>query len=203
MSESGAAAHGATTVQTPHLGALVQRTTDLEESPFQNMHAVTAPMDDTGKVVPHQVFFRVLVGRAKDWQACLVQRTQDWSDVPDGSAPDWVLGGPWPPRQTDWLQYPATDRPAVYWFTGLHRQPDEDTWLPDAFVGHTLDTYENGSMSTLYYDDNAGDLDADDLIVEVAVVHVGPLEDVRPGAKQAEIASRVAEAVASRTSKLA
>jgi len=37
-------------------------------------------------------------------------------------------------------------------------------------VGHAYDIYDNGTLSTVHYDDTGGDQDMNDLILEVAVV---------------------------------
>lgn len=193
MSEQTEMASEVLSPRTPHLGTHVRREREFTESPTRNMYAVSAPTDDDGRVVPHQVFFRVLVGRAENWQACLVQRTRDRAQVPDGSAPDWVLGGARPTRQTDWLQYAPTDAFGRYWFTGVHRVHDGEDWRPDIFVGYTRDAFEQGTLTTIYYDDTAGDLDADDLVIEVAVVRLPSFEPIRAGAEQAEIAKEVSD----------
>lgn len=186
--------------QSPHVGPLKRRIQDFKESPFRNMHCVEAPLTDEGQVVPHQTFFRILVGRAENWQACLVRRTRAWKDVPDGSIPDWVLGGPWPTVQTDWLWYPPTDRQALYWFTGVHSPPGGGNWRPDHFTAYSVDQHEGGTVATVYFDDTLGDLDADDLIVEVAVVFLDRSDAVRPVEGQSNIAAEVAKAVEARTS---
>jgi hypothetical protein len=38
-------------------------------------------------------------------------------------------------------------------------------------VGHSYDRYDNGTLSTVGWDDTGGDLDYDDLTMEVAVVY--------------------------------
>ena len=38
-------------------------------------------------------------------------------------------------------------------------------------TGHSYDIYDNGTLSTVGWDDTGGDRDMDDLIVEVAVVY--------------------------------
>jgi hypothetical protein len=53
---------------------------------------------------------------------------------------------------------------------GQHRNPASRPWRPDAFVGHSYDIYDNGTLSTVQYDDTGGDQDFNDFILEVAVV---------------------------------
>jgi hypothetical protein len=43
-------------------------------------------------------------------------------------------------------------------------------WQPDALVCHNYDIYENGTLSTVQYDDTGADRDFNDLVLEVAIV---------------------------------
>ena len=61
--------------------------------------------------------------------------------------------------------------PKDYWFLGEHRDPSGGTWTHDAAVGHSFDIYDNGTLSTVGWDDTGGDLDYNDVIMEVAVVY--------------------------------
>jgi hypothetical protein len=87
------------------------------------------------------------------------------------SPPDWTLGGDYlrhTPRTGSSTPQPG---PQIYWFAGEYRNPSQAAWQRDAAVGHSYDIYDNGTLSTVGWDDTGGDRDMDDLIVEVAVVY--------------------------------
>jgi hypothetical protein len=58
-----------------------------------------------------------------------------------------------------------------YWFSGEHRNPAQPNWQGDAAVGHKFDIYDNGTLSTVGFDDTGGDRDFDDFVLEVAIVY--------------------------------
>lgn len=85
--------------------------------------------------------------------------------------PDLLLGGDYRPYPSDWVRFPVQWGPKDYWFAGEHRNPSQANWERDASVGHSFDRYDNGTLSTVGWDDTGEDLDHDDLILEVAVVY--------------------------------
>jgi hypothetical protein len=84
--------------------------------------------------------------------------------------PDFILGGDFAPSPSEWFRYPMQTGTRFYWFFGQHRNPALGPWRPDAFVGHIYDIYDNGTLSTVHFDDTGGDKDMNDLILQVAVV---------------------------------
>ncbi|KAA3643877.1 MAG: hypothetical protein DWQ07_17325 [Chloroflexi bacterium] len=84
--------------------------------------------------------------------------------------PDWILGGEYTPRPSDWSRYPTQSGARYYWFFGQHRDPAVEGWQADAQVGHIYDIFENGTLSTVHYDDTGADRDNNDLVLQVAVV---------------------------------
>jgi hypothetical protein len=87
-----------------------------------------------------------------------------------GAPPEWVLGGDFRPYPSEWLKYPPQNEGRMYLFAGEHRNPAQPAWRWDGAVGHTYDIYDNGTLSTVHWDDTGGDRDFDDFVVEVAVV---------------------------------
>jgi hypothetical protein len=161
---------------TPDLGCFVRRKHELETEPF-NIHVEFAPSIDQADAI-QQCYFRVLCGKAAFFQRALVFMTADASVPPpilEHFPPDWVLGGDFTPHPSDWLRFPAQTGQRFYWFFGQHRNPAAGPWAPDAFVGHTYDIYDNGTLSRVHYDDTGGDRDMNDLILEVAMVKRRPL----------------------------
>ena len=59
----------------------------------------------------------------------------------------------------------------TYWFRGDYRNPAAPDWKTDAGVGHSFDIYDNGTLSTVGWDDTGGDRDYNDLVLEVAIVY--------------------------------
>jgi hypothetical protein len=116
----------------------------------------------------HQVYFRVMCGEAAYFQRCHVYLSDMW--VPPGWPGDALLGGDHTPRPSDWEKFPVQTRPRRYFFHGEHRNPATSTWHRDAAVGHAYELYENGTLSRVGWDDTGGDMDLNDLTVEVAVV---------------------------------
>ncbi|HEX4438463.1 MAG TPA: hypothetical protein VH854_00240 [Thermoanaerobaculia bacterium] len=156
---------------TPDLGCFVRRKHELETEPF-NVHVEFQPSIDQPQL-RQQVYFRVLCGKAAHFQRALVLMTFDANIPPQvlqNFPPDFVLGGDFTPSPSEWFRYPMQTGTRFYWFFGQHRDPAAGGWQPDAFAGHTYDIYDNGTLSTVYYDDTGVDKDMNDLILEVAVV---------------------------------
>jgi hypothetical protein len=156
---------------TPDLGCLVRRKHPLETEAF-NVHVEFQPSIDLPDL-RQQVYFRIVCGKAAFFQRVLVLMTVDASIPPpilQNFPPDFVLGGDFTPAPSEWFRYPMQAGTRFYWFFGQHRDPAAGSWRPDAFVGHTYDIYDNGTLSTVHFDDTGGDRDMNDLILEVAVV---------------------------------
>jgi hypothetical protein len=158
---------------TPDLGCLVRRKHGLEVEPGSaNIHVEFMPSIELQPRF-HQTYFRVKCGHAAFFQRCLVFKTRDLSipgPILQNFPPDFVLGGDRTPGPSDWQHYPVSSGPSVYWFIGQHRNPAQAQWRPDAITGHVFDIYENGTLSTVHYDDTGGDGDMNDFILEVAIV---------------------------------
>lgn len=90
--------------------------------------------------------------------------------IPPGFPGDALFGGDHRPRPSDWEKFPVQARVRRYFFRGEYRNPSQQTWNSDSAVGHSYDIYENGTLSRVGWDDTWGDMDMNDLIVEVAVV---------------------------------
>lgn len=136
---------------TPDLGCFVRRKHGFERG-FRNIHVEFNPSVDFSPAY-HQ--------------------TPDTSVPPpvlQNFPPDWVLGGEYTPRPSDWYRYPTQSGERFYWFFGQNRNPAGAAWQADARVGHSYDIYENGTLSTVRYDDAGGDLDFNDLVLEIAIV---------------------------------
>ena len=117
---------------TPDLGCFVRRKHGLETEPF-NIHVEFTPSIDL-PVQRHQVYFRVICGKAAFFQRALVFMTTDASipgPILENFPPDWVLGGDFTPHPSDWLRYPIQLGQRLYWFFGQHRNPAAGTWRPD------------------------------------------------------------------------
>lgn len=160
------------TPDTPDLGCLVRREHDLEKDFDFHMWSELSGVVHRH----HQVYFRVKCGSAAFHQRCAVYMSNDFV-VPGtpitatlGGA---MLGGEFPPRPSDWQKFPVQQIPRQYWFHGEHRNPNAGSWSRDAMVGHSFDTYEHGTLSTVGWDDTGSDADLNDLIVEVAVLDRG------------------------------
>jgi hypothetical protein len=157
----------------PDLGCFVRRKHGLQtDDDYQNIHVEFNPSIDFAPEY-HQLYFRVMCGSAGFYQRCLVYMTNDAQLPPSvllSRPPDWVLGGDYTPHPSDWLKYPTQRGTRLYWFFGQHRNPAGGSWQADALVGHAYDIYENGTLSTVYFDDTGGDRDLNDLILEVALV---------------------------------
>lgn len=156
---------------TPDLGCFVRRKHEFERG-FRNIHVEFNPSVDFSPPY-HQTYFRVMCGDAAFFQRCFVYMTPDTSIPPpilQNFPPDWVLGGEYAPRPTEWYKYPTQAGERFYWFLGQHRNPASAAWQADAAVGHSYDLYENGTLSTIRYDDAGGDLDFNDFVLEIALV---------------------------------
>jgi hypothetical protein len=175
---------------TPDLGCLVRRKHELEvELGSANIHVEFMPSIELQPRF-HQTYFRVKCGSAAFFQRCLVFKTPGL-DIPgpvlEDLPPDFVLGGDRTPGPSDWQRYPVASSDAVYWFFGQHRNPTTAQWRPDASVGHVFDIYQNGTLSTVQYDDTGGDDDMNDFILEVAiVVRRRLLDTIAPATGQAQ-----------------
>jgi hypothetical protein len=133
----------------------------------------------------HQTYFRVKCGHAAFFERCLVFRSANFNG-PLGP-PDWLLGGDFTPHPSDWLRYPTQGGLGVYWFFGQFRDPASTSWQADAVVGHIYDIYDNGTLSTVQYNDTGGDSDLNDLILEVAIVKREPTNLTEVQGQQAAV----------------
>jgi hypothetical protein len=180
---------------SPDLGCFVRRKHGLEvETGAENIHVELNPSIDFHPAY-HQLYFRVICGEAAYYQRCFVYMTSDLSIPPPVLAsfpPDWVLGGEYTPRPSDWQRYPTQSGERFYFFVGQHRNPSESTWAPDALVGHSYDIYENGTLSTIYHDDTGGDRDLDDFVLEAAVVGRSSWKAIAQAPDQEVVTERVA-----------
>jgi hypothetical protein len=160
---------------TPDLGCFVRRKHEFQtdsDVDFQNVHVEFNPSIDFSPS-HHQMYFRVMCGEAAFFQRCLVYMTVNTQIPPpvlQNFPPDFVLGGDYTPRPSEWNRYPTQSGERFYWFFGQHRNPATSTWQADALVGHSYDIYENGTLSIVRYDDTGGDRDFNDLVLEVAIV---------------------------------
>jgi hypothetical protein len=164
------------TPNSPDLGCFVERKHAFEvdgDWPFWMEFAPWEFVNGVPQYIPHQVYARAVCG-----DAAYYQRIKAYM-APSGTAPfsllglppDHVLGGDFRPRPGDWVKYPVQSGAKDYWFIGEYRNPATTTWQLDASVGHSFDQYQNGTLSTVGWDDTGGDLDRNDLIMEVAVVY--------------------------------
>jgi hypothetical protein len=156
---------------TPDLGCFVRRKHGLQTEPF-NIHVEFQPSIDLPEQ-RQQVYFRVVCGKAAFFQRVLVFMTPDANIPPpvlETFPPDFVLGGDFTPSPSEWFRYPMQTGNRIYWFFGQHRNPASGPWRPDELAGHSYDIYDNGTLSTVQYDDTGGDADMNDFIIEVAVV---------------------------------
>lgn len=161
------------TPNAPDLGCFVRRKHELEiEESFNNIHLELNPSIDFNPRY-HQLYFRVTCGEAAFFQRCLVYMRTDLSIPPPilpAFPPDWILGGEYTPHPSDWQKYPTQSGERFYWFIGQHRNPSGGSWMADVLVGHTYDIYENGTLSTIRYDDTGADRDMNDFVLEAAIV---------------------------------
>jgi hypothetical protein len=157
----------------PDLGCFVRRKHELErDDDFQNLHVEFNPSIDFSPQY-HQCYFRVICGQAAFFQRCLVYMTADTTvpaPVLQTFPPQFVLGGDYPPRPSDWFKFPTQLGARIYWFFGQHHAPATTAWTTDFGVGHIYDIYQNGTLSTVRYDDTGGDQDFNDFVLECAIV---------------------------------
>lgn len=158
---------------TPDLGCFIRRKHEFQlDGDFQNLHVEFNPSIDFNPPY-HQIYFRVMCGEAAFFQRCLVYMTTDASipaPILQTFPPNFVLGGDYTPRPSEWFQFPTQSGQRIYWFFGQHRNPATSVWRADAGVGHSYDIYENGTLSIVRYDDTGGDQDFDDFVLEIAIV---------------------------------
>jgi hypothetical protein len=69
-------------------------------------------------------------------------------------------------------------------------------------IGHSYDIYENGTLSTVRYDDTGGDRDFNDLVLEVAVVGRRSWKDLIQAKDQVEVNTRIKKLGLPRLKKL-
>jgi hypothetical protein len=165
-----------TTPNTPDLGCFVRNEHGFEVDSNFFFWPEFAPweiVNDQLVVIPHQIYARIKCG-----EAAFFQRVRAWMAPFNtnpiallGVPPDFVLGGDQTPYPSDWVKFPVQSGLKDYWFMGEHRNPNGGSWTGDASVGHSYDRYTNGTLSTVGWDDTGGDLDYDDLQMEVAVVY--------------------------------
>lgn len=177
---------------TPDLGCFVRRKHEFEidtDVDFLNVHVEFNPSIDFSPPF-HQTYFRVMCGEAAFFQRCLVYMTVDAQIPPpvlQTFPPNFVLGGDFRPRPSDWSRFPTQSGERFYWFFGQHRNPATSTWQVDALVGHSYDIYENGTLSIVRYDDTGGDRDFNDLVLEVAIVGRRSWRDIVQAKDQAAV----------------
>jgi hypothetical protein len=181
---------------TPDLGCFVRRKHEFRTDPdvdFQNVHVEFNPSIDFNPLY-HQTYFRVMCGEAAFFQRCLVHMTVDAQIPPpilQNFPPDFVLGGNFTPRPSEWNRYPTQSGERFYWFFGQHRNPASTTWQADSLVGHSYDIYENGTLSIVRYDDTGGDRDFNDLVLEVAIVGRRSWRDLIQAKNQAAVNAKI------------
>jgi hypothetical protein len=160
------------TPNTPDLGCFVRRNHEFQVDGEFPLWAEFAPWTTAEGIIPHQVYFRVICGRAAFHQRVKVWMRPELDPfIFGGIDPDHVLGGDFRPRPSDWTKSPPHRSNLSYWFRGEHRNPAAGVWGPAAAAGHSFDVDDNGTLSTARWDDTGGDRDFNDIIVEVAVVH--------------------------------
>jgi hypothetical protein len=158
------------TPNTPDLGCFVRQKHGFQED-GTFLWAEFAPWTIEDGILPHQCYFRVKCGKAAFFERVKVTMRLDFDPlIYAGIDPDWVLGGDYRPYPSDWYKFPPQRNNMTYWFRGDYRNPSQANWVTDAAVGHTFDIYDNGTLSTVYWDDTGGDRDFNDIILEVAIV---------------------------------
>jgi hypothetical protein len=158
---------------TPDLGCFVRNKHPFEVDYDFFIWNEFPPFNSAGQYIPHQVYFRVKCGKAAHHQRVRVWMTPPNSDPPPliGLPPDFVLGGAFLPTPSDWQKFPVRSGNTDYWFAGEHKPPQDSVWQRDAAVGHSFDIYDNGTLSTVGWDDTGGDRDFNDIVLEVAIVY--------------------------------
>lgn len=201
---------------TPDLGCFVRQVQlDVVAPPF-NVHAIWVP-NPFFPSSRHQTYFRIVCGKTDVFQRLLVYKTPGLDVEPESTdQPDWILGGDYPPRPSEWVRYSPSSGACVYWFFGQHRQPPSELvlnartlttadlltpWTLDDNNATTIDLYDNGMLTTIGFSDGVGDNRFNDLVVEVALVNrvtelgLGHVEG------QKEMAARYAKEVLPRLRK--
>jgi hypothetical protein len=190
---------------SPDLGCFVTRKHGVQiEEGSGNIHVELNPSIDFHPSY-HQIYIRVICGEAAFHQRCLMYMRSDLS-IPGplltSFPPDAILGGDYTPRPSDWQKFPTQRGTRFYFFFGQHRNPASSSWQADALVAHSYDIYENGTLSTIRYDDAGGDRDLDDLVLEAAIVGRRSWRDVVQAVDQEtvndHVTSHVVEEVKSR-----
>lgn len=186
---------------TPDLGCFVRKQHKFEVDADFFIWNEFPPYEMVGglpRYIPHQVYFRVKCGKAAFHQRISVWMTPPNQPPPPltGQPPDHVLGGAFTPSPSDWIRFPVQPGEKSYWFAGEHKAPEDSAWSRDAAVGHSFDVYDNGTLSTVGWDDTGGDRDFDDLVMEVAVVYRRKFFDtLAPPRMSAEEKKRIGEAI--------
>jgi hypothetical protein len=153
----------------PDLGCFVRTKHEFTtDDDYLNIHVEFNPSIDFHPDY-HQAYYRVLCGHAAFFQRCLVYRTASL-EPPFGLPPQDVLGGDFLPVSSDWNKFPTAYGEWFYWLIGEYRDPATTVWRADFKVGHKYDLYENGTLSTIRFDDTGGDQDFNDLVLEFAIV---------------------------------
>jgi hypothetical protein len=179
----------------PDLGCFVRRKHGFESNEFErNIHTELNPSVDFHPS-HHQLYFRVQCSHAGHFQRALVKMTTDLS-IPgpllEHFPPDFVLGGDFHPRPSDWFKFPTQSGERFYWFFGQHRATTAGAaWQSDKLNGHSYDIYENGTLSTIKFDDTGSDKDFDDFVLEAAVVGRRSWRDIVQAVDQAKITELV------------
>ena len=157
------------TPDVPDLGVFVGHVHGFEQGGSAFIWNEFPPFED-GVVVPHQLYARLVGG-----EALFHQRIYCWFSEPGeapppftGKPPLFVLGGG-PAAPSQWVKFPVRQGDTGYWFAGEHLRPGESSWRRDTGVRHRFDRYQNGTLSTVVWED-AADADFNDLVMEVAVV---------------------------------
>jgi hypothetical protein len=157
----------------PDLGCFVRRKHGFEVNEFdRNIHVELNPSIDFHPTY-HQLYIRVQCSHAGHFQRALVKMATDLTipgPILENFPPDLVLGGDFHPGPSDWLRLPVQSGQRFYFVFGQHRDPGGGQWQSDRLVGHSYDIYENGTLSTVKYDDTGQDRDFDDLVLEAAIV---------------------------------
>lgn len=181
---------------SPDLGCFLRRKHGVEIQEFDaNIHVELNPSIDFHPT-HHQFYFRVICGEAGYFQRCLAYMRTDLSIPPpilQSFPPDFVAGGDHSPRPTDWFRFPTQAGERFYFLFGQHRNPAAGGWTADAVVGHSYDIYENGTLSTIHYDDTGQDRDMDDLVLEAAVVGRRSWLDLAQAVDQERVNAKVVE----------
>lgn len=179
---------------TPDLGCFVRRKHGFEVNEFdRNIHVELNPSIDFHPT-HHQLYVRVQCSHAGHFQRALVKTTTDLTipgPVLEHFPPDLVLGGDFHPRPSDWVRLPVQSGQRFYFVFGQHRDPAGGSWQSDALVGHSYDIYENGTLSTIKYDDTGQDRDFDDLVLEAAIVGRRSWRDILQAVDQAAVIEAV------------